>query len=450
MSRLLPLALLSLVLVGGCERGRSSERSEPTSEAAPAAPPPESPETAASSAQEAASATGPGAEEPEVEEPTAPTCPEGMVLLPGGPFWAGAEHESFASEENPRFLTRLAPFCLDPTEVTAAAYERCVEAGACRPARTEYKTCNYKRAGRADHPINCIDHDEATAYCAWRGARLPSELEWEYAARGGAEQRKYPWGDDSPDGKTCWKQPHSCAVGSFPAGAFGLHDVVGNVWEWTEDWFAPYPWPAASGRHRVYRGGSWSRRFEKWLRPTLRNRFAPDHWGSHLGVRCAAFAEPLDCPYGVEPAEEGDVASRSAGAETGSERKAQRCRRGVDDAQCLGGKRWNGVRCADPGAPRCPAGAEVVPGRGCVGGGGMEAPRAAGSRGGAGAPEESAAEVRRVRSPEFDEDCRQNSPTRPHAHRLEGGTHAARNAVGAKHGCKNRDVGVGWNSACCP
>lgn len=384
--------------------------------------------------------------EPAAADPSEPTCPAGMVLLPGGPFWVGAEHESFAGEENPRFLTRLAPFCLDPTEATAASYRECVEAGACQPARKEYKTCNYGREGRADHPINCIDHGQATSYCEWRGARLPSEIEWEYAARGGAEQRSYPWGEESPDGRNCWKKPHSCAVKSFAPGAFGLYDVVGNVWEWTEDWFAPYPWPAQNGRHRVYRGASWSRRFEKWLRPTLRNRFAPDHWGSHLGVRCAAFAEPLQCPYGVDDA--GDGAGKSP-----------RCRRGVEEAQCLGGKRWNGVRCADEGAPRCPGGTEEVPGWGCVGsrsdsgpdsGAGSGAEAAKSGQGASGKPELDTAAVRRVRSPEFDADCQQNTPSRPRAHRLEGGTHVARNAVGAKHGCKNRDVGVGWNSACCP
>lgn len=360
------------------------------------------------------------------------------MLLPGGPFWVGAEHESFEGEENPRFLTRLASFCMDVTEVTVAAYDACVSAGACSPARTAYKTCNAGRADRADHPINCIDHGQAEAYCAWRKARLPSEIEWEYAARGGAEQRKYPWGSESPDGRTCWKNPHSCPVKSFAAGAFGLHDVVGNVWEWTSDWFGPYPWPTAQGQHRVYRGGSWSRRFEKWLRPTLRNRYGPDHWGSHLGVRCAATPPGVECPYGRDDA-------------TGE------CLRGVDDAQCLKGQRWTGARCAAPGAPQCPEGATFVMGRGCVGqGGGVPRAAKSGSSGSATAPkgteagEAAPSPVRRVRSPEFDEDCAQNQPTRPRAMRFEGGTHAERNEAGRRDGCKNRDVGVGWNSACCP
>ncbi len=347
-------------------------------------------------------------------------CPEGMVLLPGGPFWVGATHESYDREENPRFLTRLAPYCLDVTEVTTKAYEACVDAGGCSDAHQTYKTCNFRREGRGDHPINCIDFDQAKTVCEHSGKRLPTEVEWEYAARGGDKQLKYPWGDADPDGRTCWKHHQTCPVGSFEAGAFGLHDVVGNVWEWTSDWFGRYPWPAAEGRHRVYRGGSWSRRFEKWLRPTLRNRFAPDKHGSHLGVRCALTPRGAECPYGS--------------ADDGT------CRRGVDDAQCLDGELWNGVRCAKKDAARCPAGSHEEAGYGCV------RERVSGSAN----TELDTASVTRSRSPEFDSDCVANAPGRPRAYRYEGGGHLARNAVGKRDGCKNRDVGVGWNSACCP
>lgn len=425
LPRFIQLALATLATSlssWGCDRKESSE------------PSPSSTLSAKTSAKiEAAAPEPPRPEPPAV---VAPTCPEGMVLLPGGPFWAGAEHESFEQEENPRFLTRLAPFCLDLTEVTTAAYQACVDAGACRPARTKYKTCNAGRSERAQHPINCVDHDQASSFCAWRNARLPSEIEWEFAARGGAEQRKYPWGDASPDGHTCWKAALSCPVKSYPPGAFGLYDVVGNVWEWTSDWFAPYPWPAETGQHRVYRGGSWSRRFEKWMRPTLRNRFRPDHWGSHLGVRCALSPEPLECPYGPGEGE-------------------HPCRRGVDEARCLDGKQWNGARCSAPGAPQCPEGTTLRPGRGCVSpsGGSVSpsSPRSSAHETPAQQEAEAKAEeVRRIRSPEFDDDCRQNQPSRPRAYRYEGGSHAARNISGGRDGCKNRDVGVGWNSACCP
>lgn len=435
------VALFSVALVA-CDRsaGKPEAKADEAGAAlvgpAPTDPPAgaQSASEPAGGAQERGESTGPSVGTPE------PSCPEGMILVPGGPFWVGSEHESFEGEENPRFLTRLAPFCLEETEVTVAAYAACVAAGQCSPARTEYKTCNAGRPDRADHPINCIDHPQATAYCTFRKGRLPSEIEWEYAARGGAEQRKYPWGNEPPDGRTCWKHHQSCPVKSFAAGAFGLHDVVGNVWEWTSDGFGPYPWPSDQAPHRVYRGGSWSRRFEKWMRPTLRNRYAPDHWGSHLGVRCAVTPDGVECPYGRD-------------AETGL------CKRGVEEAQCLGGLRWTGARCATAGAPTCPEEAPFVAGRGCLSHGPGSPPasaRAAQPSRAAEATQESAAEktpsepVRRLRSPEFDADCAQNQPARPQAYRFEGGSHPDRNAAGRRHGCKNRDVGVGWNSACCP
>lgn len=343
-----------------------------------------------------------------------------MKLIPGGAFWVGSEKETFDQEENPRFSTKLAPFCLDETEVTTKSYEECVDAGKCAPAERATVTCNFRREGRGEHPINCIDHPRAQSVCAARGARLPSELEWEFAARGGASQRKFSWGDATPDGRACWKGAGTCKVKSFEAGAFGLYDVTGNVWEWTSDWFGRYPWPEREGTRRVYRGGSWSRRFEKWMSPTLRNRAKPSEWGSHLGVRCALTPTGAVCPYGQ--------------SNDGS------CRRGVDDAHCLDGKQWNGIRCTTPGAPRCRDGSHELAGFGCV----REAPAE---------DEQSApdlASVVRARSPEFDADCAANQPARPHAYRYTGSGHLERNAVEKTHGCKNRDVGVGWNSACCP
>lgn len=362
--------------------------------------------------------------EPEVgaRGATGESCPEGMAFVPGGAFWVGTENETYDREENPRFKTRLGDFCAAKTEVTASQYEACVERGRCTPSHAGTKTCNTSAKGRGDHPINCVDHDQARTYCESVGARLPTEVEWEYLARGGAEMRAYPWGDAPVDGRACWKSHQSCAVASFPAGAFGLYDVVGNVWEWTDSWFGPYPFPQKDGRHKVYRGGSWSRRFDKWMRASLRNRLAPDKYGSHLGLRCVADAPLRTCPYGRDEA-------------------SGRCRFGTDEVQCLGKETWNGVRCAPPGdAARCAAGTEEVPGLGCVRKPVLGAPSAG----------LDTAAVQRARSPEFDADCRKNAPSQPHAYKLTGGGHLARNAVGKSLGCRNRDVGVGWNSACCP
>lgn len=383
--------------------------------------------------------TAPAPSEPEVQlearSDTPPSrvelkpeaCPEGMADIPGGTFWVGSTGRTYGDEENPRFRTKVRGFCADVHEVTAAEYDACVSRGKCPgPAGTKQsRRCTSGQPGKEDHPINCITYAEAEAVCADRGARLPTEIEWEYLARGGAEMRKFPWGEASPDGHTCWKHSETCKVKSYEPGAFGLYDVGGNVWEWTSSWFAPYPWPAATGRHRVYRGGSWSRRFDKWMKPTLRSRGRPDDSGSHLGVRCV-FDKPSEpCPYGSD--------------------EAGGCLFGVDEVECLDGKVWNGLRCAKAGATGCEEGAREVPGRGCV----QERSSVLGSSN-KGAAAQSAAKVARERSPSFDEDCRANQPSRPVAYKYTGGEHVERNQAGKRDGCKNRDVGVGWNSACCP
>ena len=355
-----------------------------------------------------------------------------MAEVRGGPFWVGSPRGEYSSEENPRFETVVADFCLHVTEVTLDDYAACVRAGACKRARDEKRFCNARFSDRGDHPVNCVDWNDAHAFCAFRKARLPTEVEWECAARGGAEYRSYSWGNEAPDGRTCWKHPGgTCKVKSFAAGAFGLYDMIGNVWEWTDDWFGDYPWPAASGQTKVYRGGSWSRRFPKWMRPRLRNRFRPGEQGSHLGFRCALTLPGTSCHFGRTP-------------------DGARCLHGVKAADCPAGERWNGQRCAAKGAPECPEGSRPLPGRGCVSErtGRAPAPKP-------GAPKKTAepvntGSVTRARSPEFDADCRRYKPGQPRAFRYSGGTHAARNAVSRAAGCSNRDVGGGWNSTCCP
>lgn len=348
-------------------------------------------------------------------------CPTGMAQIPAGEFWVGTEREVYEREENPQFKARVAQFCVDRLEVATSEYENCVRAGKCTAPHSGSKTCNSVKKDKGDHPMNCIDHSQARAVCAARGARLPTEIEWEYLARGGEEMRTYPWGEAEPDERTCWKHSGTCKRGSYAEEAFGLHDVVGNVWEWTDSWFGPYPWPSKDGRHKVYRGGSWSRRFAKWMRPTLRNRQDPKDSGSHLGVRCALTLPGEEC--GGEPTEAGG------------------CQHQILEVKCLDKHQWNGVRCARPGdARKCLPPAEEEPGYGCV------APKS----NGAAHLTLDLSEVTRTRSPEFDSDCGANSPTRPVAYRYSGGAHLARNAVGRDHGCKNRDVGVGFNSACCP
>jgi formylglycine-generating enzyme required for sulfatase activity len=106
-----------------------------------------------------------------------------MVLIPGGEFWVGSEQEVYEREENPKFSAKLSPFCVDRFEVSTEEYEACVSAGKCGKPEGERKTCNTVDKGKGDHPINCINHSQAVAVCATRGARLPTEIEWEYIAR---------------------------------------------------------------------------------------------------------------------------------------------------------------------------------------------------------------------------------------------------------------------------
>jgi len=371
-----------------------------------------------------ASATPPAsAMAPAVTPPAAPRCPANQVLIPGGRFWMGSEPaEHFANDESPRFLTELAPYCLDEAEVTTAAYRACVASGACAAPVGKQFHCNFRRPDRGEHPINCVDWKQARQYCAAQGQRLPTEAEWEYAARGGPQYLEYSWGNQPPDGRTCWKQPHTCKVKSFEPGAFGLFDMTGNVWEWVSDYYGAYPWPPTSGFSRVYRGGSWSRRFEKWLHTRLRNREAERFSGSHLGLRCASSPQAVTCPFGAD----------ASGT----------CLPGVLERACSAPRAWNGARCAKPGEPVCQPGWVLRAGHGCVLADALDPPEVD-------LEAEKAGVVRRP-SPEFEADCRQNFRGRPHAYRYSGGTHRGRNLVSRSAGCKNRDVGVGFNSSCCP
>lgn len=406
--------LIAALLATACADKASAP--SPSGSASPAPSPP----AASSSAAPSASASArPVTVAP---SPALAACPVSMAKIPGGAFAVGSDTPGSAPEEMPRFETQVATFCLGVTEVTVDAYSACVSAGKCEKAHDEGRFCNTRFSDRGDHPMNCVSWGQAQAYCQAQGARLPTELEWEYAARGGGEYRAFSWGSESPEGRTCWKHiGGSCKVKSFAAGAFGLYDMIGNVWEWTDDWFGDYPWPPPGGTNKVYRGGSWSRRFVKWMSPKLRNRWPPKLSGSHLGFRCALTPGDVICPFG-----------RSA--------DGQRCQHGVTTMACSGRTKWNGVRCARDGEPECPAGSEKKPGHGCA--------VALDVKGAL--PAADTAPVSRVRTPTHDADCQQNKPGRPSAYRYSGGTHHARNQVSAAAGCANRDVGVGWNSTCCP
>ena len=169
-----------------------------------------------------------------------------MCDVPAGPFMMGcnsAVDTECASSEYPYHSVTVPGFKIDKYEVTASEYKACVTASGCTAANTD-SGCNYNVSGKESHPINCVDWAQAKAYCTWAGKRLPTEAEWEKAARG-TDGRKYPWGNDALDCDHAVHSANGCSnsstapVGSKPAGVspYGAEDMVGNVWEWVEDWY---------------------------------------------------------------------------------------------------------------------------------------------------------------------------------------------------------------------
>jgi formylglycine-generating enzyme required for sulfatase activity len=294
-----------------------------------------------------------------------------MVWIPGGEFWMGSNE---FSDAQPWHRVHVDGFWMDKTEVTNEQFEKFVKATGYVtvaeraptkeefpdappenlvagsvvftppaqpvPLDTHFRWWNYVKGanwrhptgpgsdlkGKDKHPVVHIAYADALAYCKWAGKRLPTEAEWELAARGGLEKKSYAWGDDfKPDGK--WKantfQGHfpdknavedgfaaTAPVGSFPANGFGLFDVAGNVWEWTSDWYRPdyYKTLAAAGdvapnprgpstsfdpsepgtKKRVHKGGSYLCTDQYCARymPGGRGKGEEDTGTNHLGFRC--------------------------------------------------------------------------------------------------------------------------------------------------------------------
>ena len=228
--------------------------------------------------------------EPARKDPVAEATP--VVSFKGAHAMIGSE--TGAVDERPVHDVSFPPYELEVREVTVAMYQRCVAAGACTPAHTE-ELCNARDpAAHADHPINCIDWSQASAYCAFVGRRLPIEEEWENAAAGGA-RRAYPWGNDwpPPGGQIRFGRGSAlagtCAVGSFPSSDTPEHleDLAGNVEEWTDSRYCMYSDLACDEPRRVARGGGWFSDDPRIVRTTVRQGYKPTEWSKNLGVRCA-------------------------------------------------------------------------------------------------------------------------------------------------------------------
>lgn len=299
----------------------------------------------ASAAAVAASATSSASASTEYDGP----CPRGMKPVVGGTFTMGSDDPSFPLWK-PAHKVTLDTFCLDVNEVTVAAFRGCVDAHGCKApsAKTNFpksdsesveehdallratsELCNWAAAKREEHPINCVTWHESKAYCDWRGFRLPTEAEWELAARG-TDGRKFPWGDDVGDHTYMnaagleWRKWHAEKslpapgglmyekddgfVGTAPVGRFpraqtqsGQLDMVGNVWEWTSDWYALYrpepqtnPKGPGAGDRKAIRGGGFNGEFATWINPAARYHQLATARVHAIGFRCAAAVKPAD------------------------------------------------------------------------------------------------------------------------------------------------------------
>jgi iron(II)-dependent oxidoreductase len=242
------------------------------------------------------------------------SAPDEMVLVTEGKFTMGSSGKAIDEDaaEKPIHEVTLPAFYIDKCEVTNAQYAAFLNAAKATKdaAGHEYLAANDKlsleqadgewrpKAGKASFPMVGVSWYGANAYATWSGKRLPTEAEWEKAARG-TDGRKYPWGNDWDDKKARHGSENQAAAGSFPQGAspYGCLDMVGNVWEWTSSVFKPYPYNATVGREdpqsperRVARGGSFAG--EPYItHVTYRFRPFPDFKHVFLGFRCAKSAQ---------------------------------------------------------------------------------------------------------------------------------------------------------------
>ncbi len=256
-----------------------------------------------------------------------------QIYIPAGEFIMGSSDDDakktveggVASPEIPEHTVYLDGYWIDKYEITNSQYRLCVDEGFCLPPLLPLTYLGfeyYANPDSADYPVIYVDWYMVRDYCEWAGRRLPTEAEWEKAARG-TDGRRYTWGNNPVSGEranfcdvNCPKThaafgfddgyAETAPVGSYPAGAspYGVLDMAGNVWEWTSTIPQPYPYDLLDGREesdlregedvvfgdgpqRVWRGGTWANG-TWWLRASLRYRSVPGYWHNSLGFRCAA------------------------------------------------------------------------------------------------------------------------------------------------------------------
>ncbi len=228
------------------------------------------------------------------------------AFVPAGDFTMGSP--DFFGDEAPAHTVYLDPYWIDRNEVTMAAYDVCRTSGPCTPPKFDYNDeplCNWASGRFITNPINCVDWNQATVFCAWKGKRLPTEAEWEKAARG-TDARTFPWGefaascsfavmDDANAGGAGCGLNTTAPVGSKFKGVspYKIYDMSGNVWEWVNDryqsWYYEVSPPSNppgpdTGSSRVIRGASWG---NTYLHSTIRSANDPLGANPGLGFRCA-------------------------------------------------------------------------------------------------------------------------------------------------------------------
>jgi len=229
-----------------------------------------------------------------------------MVLIPSGKFIIGSPKDQGDEDEYPQHEVYLDAYYIDVHEVTNRAYKKFVDATGHRVPFVDSEWAepyNWRNGaypeGKGDYPVVLVSWEDAKAYAEYVGERLPTESEWERAARGGLEGKSYPWGEGIDENIVNYhvsdiSKENLHPVKGYPPNGFALYDMAGNVWEWCSDWYDPNgylksrkenPQGPDKGYHRVYRGGAWINS-EKFQRCGERGRNIPETQSYVIGFRC--------------------------------------------------------------------------------------------------------------------------------------------------------------------